>query len=369
MKKIKFTDLYRLIPEKQKIFSKVNSLIKNSKFVGGKEVENFEKNFSKFVKAKYCVSLGNGTDAIEIALKSLNLKKNSEIIVPVNTWISTAEAVITNNLKLVFCDINLDDYSISIEDLKKKINKRTKAIITVHLYGNPSNMAQILKIANKKKIKVIEDCAQAHGTKFKNKHVGTFGSLGTFSFFPGKNLGGFGDGGAIVTNSKNLYLLCKRLRNHGAINKYDHKFSGRNSRLDTINAAILDIKLKNYSNVIKKRNELANEYFKNLKNTKKIQLFQLNKSNTHSFHQFVIRCSHRNALKKFLNKYQIQTLIHYPYMLNELKFFKSKKKLKNSYNLGKKILSLPISEEHTIKEIRYISKKINYFYKNIENKN
>ena len=205
----------------------------------------------------------------------------------------------------MFCDINLDDYSISIEDLKKKINKRTKAVITVHLYGNPSNMAQILKIANKKKIKVIEDCAQAHGTKFKNKHVGTFGSLGTFSFFPGKNLGGFGDGGAIVTNSKNLYLLCKRLRNHGAINKYDHKFSGRNSRLDTINAAILDIKLKNYSNVIKKRNELANEYFKNLKNTKKIQLFQLNKSNTHSFHQFVIRC-HRNALKKFLNKYQIQ---------------------------------------------------------------
>ena len=218
----------------------------------------------------------------------------------------------------------------------------------------------------KKKIKVIEDCAQAHGTKFKNKHVGTFGSLGTFSFFPGKNLGGFGDGGAIVTNSKNLYLLCKRLRNHGAINKYDHKFSGRNSRLDTINAAILDIKLKSYLNVIKKRNKLANEYFKNLKNIRKIQLFRLNKSNTHSFHQFVIRCNNRNALRKFLEKCQIQTLIHYPYMLNELKFFKNKKKLKNSYNLGKKILSLPISEEHTIKEIRYISKKINYFYKNRE---
>ena len=364
MKKIKFTDLYKLIPEKKKIFSKINSLVKNSKFIGGEEVENFEKNFSKYVKAKYCISLGNGTDAIEIALKSLNLKKNSEVIVPVNTWISTAEAVITNNLKLVFCDINLDDYSISVEDLKKKINKKTSAIIVVHLYGNPSNMRQILKIATKKKIKVVEDCAQAHGTKFKNKHVGTFGSLGTFSFFPGKNLGGFGDGGAIVTNSKSSYLICKRLRNHGALKKYDHKFSGRNSRLDTINAAILDIKLKSYSKVIKKRNELANEYFKSLKNTKKIQLFRLNKSNTHSFHQFVIRCSYRNELKKFLEKNQIQTLIHYPYMLNELKFFNNKNKFKNSYNLGKKILSLPISEEHSIDQIKHISKKINFFYNN-----
>ena len=151
MKKINFFDLYKLIPEKKKIFSKINSLVKNSKFIGGEEVENFEKNFSKYVKAKYCISLGNGTDAIEIALKSLNLKKNSEVIVPVNTWISTAEAVITNNLKLVFCDINLDDYSISVEDLKKKINKKTSAIIVVHLYGNPSNMRQILKIATKKK--------------------------------------------------------------------------------------------------------------------------------------------------------------------------------------------------------------------------
>ena len=226
--RIKFTNLYKLAPNKKNIVSKINKLIKNSNFVGGKEVKNFEKNFSKFVKSKYCISLGNGTDALEIAINSLNIKKGAEIIVPVNTWISTAEAVINNNYKLVFCDINLDDYTIDLNDLKKRISKKTKAIIAVHLYGNPANWLGIKNIIKKKNIKILEDCAQAHGTKLKNQHVGTYGEVGTFSFFPGKNLGGFGDGGAIVTNSKKVAEYCLRCRNHGALNKYDHKFSGRN---------------------------------------------------------------------------------------------------------------------------------------------
>ena len=360
--KVKFTNLYKLIPNKSKIINKVNNLIKNSKFIGGKDVEDFENNFKKFVKAKYCVSVANGTDALEIALASLNLKKNSEVVIPVNTWISTAEAIVNNGLKPIFCDVNLSDYSICIDDLQKKITKRTKAIIVVHLYGIPSNVEEIKKISSKKDIKIIEDCAQAHGTKLLNRHVGTFGNIGTFSFFPGKNLGGFGDGGAIITNSPRIYEYALRARNHGAKKKYDHKFSGRNSRLDTINAAVLNIKLKHYNNVIKVRNKIAKIYFKKLNDVGDIKLFNLNKKNTHSFHQFVIRTKHRNNLAQSLKKNGIQTMVHYPYMLSELKFF-GRQKISKAKNLGRKILSLPISEEHSLKEINYVINKIQLFYK------
>ena len=360
--KVKFTNLYKLVPNKKKIFYTINNLIKNSKFIGGKEVSNFEKNFAKYVGSKYSVSLGNGTDALEIAVKSLNLKKNSEVIIPVNTWISTAEAVLNNNLKVVFCDINLDDYSMCLQDLNRKINNKTKLIMPVHLYGYPTDVNRIKKIIGKKNIKIIEDCAQAHGTKIKNRHVGTFGDIGTFSFFPGKNLGGFGDGGAITTNSKKIFDDVLRIRNHGASKKYDHKFPGRNSRLDTLQAAVLDIKLKNYNDVIKKRNKLAKIYLKNFKSSKEVKVIKINKKNTYVFHQFVIRVSRRDDLIKYLIKNGIDTMIHYPYMLNQVKFFPNGKNLKNSKKLGEKILSLPISEEHTEKEINYVSKKIVQFY-------
>ncbi len=359
--KVKFTNLYKIIPNKNLIFKKINYLIKNSKFVGGEEVINFENDFSKFTSSKYCTSVGNGTDALEIAVKALKLKKNSEIIVPVNTWISTAEAVINNGLKVVFCDVDLNDYTICVKDLKKKINNNTKAIIAVHLYGNPANMIEIKKLIKNKNIRIIEDCAQAHGTKIKNKHVGTFGEFGTFSFFPGKNLGAFGDGGAIITNSRSLYEYCVRARGHGALKKYDHKFSGRNSRLDTIQSAVLRIKLKSYKKSIKLRNKLGSIYFNKLKHLKQIKTYKLNKHNTHSLHQFVIRTNKRDKLREYLSKFKIDTMIHYPYMLNQLSFF-PKKKLKNSKNLGNKILSLPISEEHSKKEIEFVSKKIKDFF-------
>ena len=349
--KIKFTNLYSLIPEKKKIFHNISKLVRNSDFIGGLEIIKFEQEFSKFVNSKYCVAVANGTDALEIALETLKLPKNSEVIVPCNTWISTAEAVIRNNLKLVFCDINLNDYTICLNDLKKKINSKTSAIIAVHLYGNPSDMIAIKNIIKGKKIKIIEDCAQAHGSYIDKKHVGCFGEIGTFSFFPGKNLGCFGDGGAIVTNNKNIANYCLRLRNHGAMHKYDHKFIGRNSRLDTIQAAILRIKLSNYLKVLKKRNKLALRYFKGLNDIKGLNLFILKKNFKYSYHQFVVRTDHRDKLKKYLNKSGVSTMIHYPYMLNELKFFKKKYFLINSKKLGEKILSLPISEEHSYKQI------------------
>ena len=360
--KIKFTNLFGLVSNKNEILKKIIKLIKSSNFVGGNEVLKFEDNFKRFVGSKYCVTLGNGTDALEIAIKSLALKKNSEIIVPVNTWISTAEAVVNNGYKVIFCDINLSDYSLCLKDLKKRITKRTSAIIPVHLYGNPSNIDEVKKQIKGKNIKIIEDCAQAHGAKLGRSHVGTLGDVGTFSFFPGKNLGAFGDGGALITNSKKIYEYAARARGHGALKKYDHKFPGRNSRLDTIQAAVLNVKIRDYRKVIITRNKLANIYFDKLKDIKNISLFKLNKKNTHAFHQFVLRTNKRDQLMAFLLKNNIQTMIHYPYMLNELKFFKNFNKLKNSNKLGKKIISLPISEEHTKKEIMFVSSKISEFF-------
>jgi dTDP-4-amino-4,6-dideoxygalactose transaminase len=359
--KIKFTNLYKLIPKK-KFFKKLNILIKKSVYVGGDEVKKFEKNFSNFVSVKYCISVANGTDALEIAIKSLNLKKGSEIIVPNNTWISTAEAVVNNGFKLVLCDINLDDYLICLNDLKKKINNKTSAIIPVHLYGNPVNIKNIKKIIKNKSIKIIEDCAQAHGSKIYNKHVGSLGDVGAFSFFPSKNIGALGDAGAITTNSKKIYNYCLRYRNHGSLAKYDHSFPGRNSRLDAIQALILNIKLLNYKKVIKKRNIIANIYFKELKKISKIELIKRSKYCVYSFHQFVIRCANIRKLKEYLYKNEIETMVHYPYMLNELSFFNNNKRFKKSHKLGNKILSLPISEEHTIREIKYVVKNIKNFF-------
>lgn len=361
---VKFFDIYKATPTKKKIFFSIIKSIKNNNFIGGEEVKKFEDNFSKFIGIKNTISVGNGTDALEIAIKSLNLKKGSEVIIPVNTWISTAEAVIANNLKLKFCDINLDDYTINIKDLERKINKKTKLIIPVHLYGNAADMRSINRIAKEKNIFILEDCAQAHGTMFDGKMVGTFGDVATFSFFPGKNLGAFGDAGAIVTNNFKISTYCRRDKNHGSLAKYDHKFSGRNSRLDTIQAGILNLKLFNYKKVIKKRRQLANIYYQELSNLNDIKLFNINKNSFSTYHQFVIRTSSRDRLQKYLFKKKIQTMIHYPYMLNELPFFKkvNSGKLINSKNLGNKILSLPISEDHSVNEIFYVCKIIKKFF-------
>ena len=363
--RIRFHNIYKSLINKNEIEKKIISLIRSNSFIGGKQVEDFEKQFAKFTQSKYCVSVGNGTDALEIALESLNIKRGYEVILPVNTWISTAEIVIRNGLKVVFCDINLNDYSINFEDLKNKISKKTKLIIPVHLYGNPADMTKIMKIAKKRNIKIIEDCAQAHGATINKKQVGTFGELGTFSFYPGKNLGAFGDGGCIVTNNKRYAELCQRIRNHGALKKYDHTIIGRNSRLDTIQSAILSLRLTHYRKALKKRNLIAKLYEKELCDINELIIPTINKGSYHAYHQYVIRTNRRNELREYLKQRKIDTMIHYPYMLSELKIFKTAsgiKNLKNSNKLGDKILSLPISEEHSIQEIIFVINKIKMFF-------
>ena len=302
---------------------------------------------------------------MEIAIKALNLKKGSEVIVPANTWISTAEAVLSNHLKIKFVDID-ETHNICIKDLSKKINKNTSAVIIVHLFGNPANISEILKLKKKYKFKLIEDCAQAHGAEYKGKKISTFGDVGTFSFFPSKNLGCFGDGGCIVTNQKKLFIKIKKIANHGGLKKNQHVLIGRNSRLDNIQAGILRIKLKKLNKWIILRNKQASLYYKYLSNIKQINLVKKLDKTKSSFHLMVIRTQKRNELKKFLESKNITTSIHYPRSLPEVPIFKKGhykycKKMK-SLEFSKQILSLPIGEHLDLDDIKKICNKICSFY-------
>ena len=252
VRNIPFIDLSLNKGDLDRTISNISRLIKDKNFIGGDEVKKFEENFSKFNESKYCLGVANGTDALEIALESLDIPKNSEVIVPNFTFLSPAEAVVRGGYKLVLADINLNDFTISLESLKKLVTKNTSALIVVHLFGNPCNMTEIKKITAKNGIKIIEDCSQAHGAKFKGKVVGNFGDIGTFSFYPTKNLGAFGDSGAIVTNKKNIFEKAQKIANHGRVATYDHLLAGRNSRLDSIQASVLNLKIKN----LKRYNEL-----------------------------------------------------------------------------------------------------------------
>ena len=217
---IKFLDLKSQYDSiKDEIDKAISNVIDETAFIGGKYVEQFEKEFAKFCQAEYCQGVANGTDALEIVIKALDLPKGSEIIVPANSFISSSESVTRSGHKVVFCDCNEHNYTISIPSLKSKITSNTKAIVVVHLYGHPCNMDEILTLAKKHNLKVIEDCAQSHGAEYKGKRVGAIGDAGTFSFYPGKNLGAYGDGGAIVTNNEELAKKCKMIANHGRIEK------------------------------------------------------------------------------------------------------------------------------------------------------
>lgn len=364
--KIKFTDLYKLNNNKKKILKKISSLIKESSFVGGKEVKNFENNFKRYIKTKYCISVGNATDALEIAIKSLELKKNSEIIVPVNTWISTAEAVVNNGYKLVFCDINLDDYSICLKDLQNKITKKTSAIIPVHLFGIPANMIEIKKIIKGKNIKLIEDCAQAHGAKIENKIVGSFGDVACFSFFPGKNLGAYGDAGCILTNDEDLARKCRIFARHGAIRKHDHLIEGINSRMDNLQAAILNVKIKYLEKWTEQRREIAEEYRKGLHGLPVI-IPELEKNTNSSYHLFIIQIRERDELKDFLELNGISCGIHYPKIIPLQKAYSNYGYTEKDFPIGfekqSQILSLPIFPEMTKNEINFVLKKIHEFFR------
>ncbi len=344
---VKFLDLqsqYHSI--KNEIDEAIQRIVSNASFIGGEAVQQFEQNFASYQQAKHCVGVGNGTDALEIAIEALDLPPQSEIIVPANSFIASSEAVTRSGHRVVFCDCDPHNYTLSLASLETKINTKTKAVIAVHLYGHPCDMSGLRKIADKHGLSIIEDCAQAHGAKFEGKRVGALGDIGTFSFYPGKVLGAYGDGGAIITNNESLAKKAKMIANHGRLAKYDHEFEGRNSRLDTLQAAILDVKLSHLDSWLEKRNACADFYYQNLAECDSIVLPASEKNIYHAYHLFVIRHQQRDALQAALKEKGIQTGVHYPIALPKLEaynYLPLDSSLK-ALSLDSVLLSLPIGE-------------------------
>ena len=363
---MKFLNIYN---QDKKIIEKIikdfkRNIVK-SDFILGKAVKDFEIKFASFCGARYSIGCGNGTDALTIALKSLNLPKNSEVIIPAITYCSTAFAVINANLKPILVDIDYLKSTISVKEIKKKINSKTKVIIPVHLYGSSADLKSIKKLIKYKNIKIIDDCAQAHGAyddsiKLKRK-IGSTADISCFSFYPGKNLGAYGDAGIITTNSKKYYNIMNKIHNLGSNKKFIHDYVGMNSRLDTVQASILSNKLKILNTINKKRRNIAKFYNKNINNR---NIYKLIYSKSCVYHQYVVLVKNRKKLIKLLIKNKIPYGFHYPYPINKLhslrKIFRGQR-YPNSERIAKEGISLPIDPNLSVSDLKKIIKIINSF--------
>ena len=368
--KIPFVDLKsQYLSIREEIQYALNSVIDNSAFIGGNFVEKFESDFAAFCGSKYCIGVGNGTDAIFLSLKSLGVGRGDEVITAANSFIATSEAISLAGAKVVFCDVREDTRNIDTDLLEGKITSKTKAIIPVHLYGQPADMERIVEIAKNNNLYVIEDCAQAHGAKYKGKRVGTFGIIGCFSFYPGKNLGAYGDGGAIITDNQELGEKIRMYANHGRSRKYYHEVEGVNSRLDGIQAAILNVKLKYLNEWNFKRNTNAKIYNEKFQGNKDIITPLVPDDRNHMFHLYVVRSKERDKLKRFIEDNEISCGIHYPIALPNLKAYSylghKHEDFPVSSKLQEEILSLPMFPELTEEQIDYIVSIIEKFFKKI----
>lgn len=357
---------------KKEVNKNISDVLENTAFINGAKVGEFADNLKNYLAVKNVITCGNGTDALQIALMSLKLKPGDEVIVPAFTYVATAEVIGLLGLTPVLVDVDYRTFNISVEEIEKAISERTKAIVPVHLFGQCANMEEIMEIADKHNLFVIEDNAQAIGANysFKNGYIqksGTIGTIGCTSFFPSKNLGCYGDGGAIFTNDKKLGQRIKMIANHGQNKKYFHKYIGVNSRLDTIQAAVLDVKLKHLDEYGKARFDAAMYYSKNLKNIDHIKIPELSPNSTHVFHQYtlIIENGKRDELKQYLNENGIPANIYYPMPLNEQEAFKSISRvvgnLENTNKLCNSVLSLPMHTELTKKEQDFIIEKTKMF--------
>ena len=352
------------------IEKKWDDILANAGFVCGKYVKKFEEKFSEYLGAKFCIGVNSGTSALIVALIAIGLSSGDEVIMPVNSFVATAEAVSILGGKPVFVDIHPDYYTIDVTQIEKKITKKTKAIIPVHLYGQCADMDPIMEVAKKYNLWVIEDACQAHGAEYKGKKAGTIGHIGCFSFYPGKNLGSWGEAGACVTNDEELAVRMYKIRNHGGTKKYQHEVLGGNFRMEELQGAVLIEKLKYLDTWNKKRREVAKEYKKHLKFLEEKSYLVLPKEapyNKHIFHLFVVQAERRDELLKFLNGNFIETKIHYPRLLTDLTTFKENryyknKEFKNAKRIKEKLLSLPINESIKVEDITYITKVLEQFY-------
>ena len=348
-------------PIRKKIIKNINNVINKNNFILGDYVESFEKAFANFCGAKYAISCANGTDALTITLKILNLPKNSEVIIPAMTYCSTAFAVINAGLKPVLVDISALEPTISIDKLKAKITNKTKVIMPVHLYGSVVNINKIKKIIKNKNIYLIDDCSQAHGAYLNKSRVGSLTDISCFSLYPGKNLGAYGDAGIITTNNKYFFNKIKNFRNLGSTVKFIHTQIGFNSRLDTIQASVLIEKLKLLDKYNNQRIKIANYYDKNISNKK---VTKLNYSKGSVYHQYVIMTEDKKGLINLFDKNNIQFGFHYPKSINQIDSLKKifeNNRFVNSETLAKKCFSIPIDPTLSKKEISKIVKVLNFF--------
>ena len=333
-------------------------------YIEGEEDKKFEKSFAEYCETKYCVGTGNGLDALMLALKALGIRSGDEVIVPSNTYIATALAVTYTGAKPVFVEPDIRTFNMDPTKIERVINKRTKAIMPVHLYGQPCDMDVIMDIAQKYDLYVVEDCAQAHGATYKGKKVGSFGDASGFSFYPGKNLGALGDAGATVTNIRDLAEKVRALGNYGSDYKYHHIYQGNNSRLDELQAAFLSVKLPILDKVNNNRRKIADRYLNKIRNDKIILPYVPDYANP-VWHIFGIRCKKRTELEEFLNNKGIVTNKHYPIPIHLQECYKNLKFQKGDYPIAEEIsnteLSIPMYYGMTDDEITYVVETINKF--------
>ncbi|MEW6409344.1 MAG: DegT/DnrJ/EryC1/StrS family aminotransferase [Nitrospirota bacterium] len=359
--KIPFVDLrkqYDLI--KDEIDNAIQNVIKDSAFIGGKYVKTFEQNYANYIGVKHCIGVGNGTDALFIALWGLGIHEGDEVITAANSFIATSEAITMTGAKVVFVDCDKETYNIDVKKIERAITNRTKAIIPIHLYGQPADIDQIIEFAQKSNIYIIEDAAQAHGAQYKGRNVGILADCACFSFFPAKNLGAYGDAGTIVTNNDELATKVRMYANHGRIEKYNHEIEGVNSRLDGLQAAILDVKLKYLEKWNKRRRTIAKMYDEGLKGV--VETPKVLPYVKHVYHLYVIRVKNRDKVREFLANKGISTGIHYPIPLPRLKAYNylghKPIDFPVAYSLKDEILSLPIHGDMSDEQVDYVIEQV-----------
>lgn len=364
--KIPFVDLktqYNSL--KKEMDAAIHSVIDRTAFIKGPEIKEFEEAYARDFGVKHCIGVANGTDAIYITLKMLGIGAGDEVITVANSWISTAETISQTGATPVFIDI--DQYStIDANNIEEKINPKTKAIIPVHLYGQPADIKKIKNIADQYNLYLIEDCAQAHFSEYEGQKTGTFGDAATFSFYPGKNLGAYGDAGAIITNNDELSEKLRMYANHGALKKHNHKITGINSRLDTIQAAVLKVKLPHIHEWNNKRIKNAAYYDNILQGIGDVITPPKRENVKHVYHVYSIRTKHRDELIQFLKENEIGTAIHYPVAIPFMDAYKELNyqlsDLPNAATFQDEILSLPMYPELSKDMMDFVAKKINEFF-------
>ncbi len=343
---------------KPEIDQAIGRVLADTAFISGKYAKIFEEEFAAYAGFKNCIGCGNGTDALELALGALGIGPGDEVLVPALTWVSSAICTLPVGAKPVFVDMLPTLYTMDPSKIEAKITSRTKAIIPVHLYGLPAQMDEIMAIARKHNLRVIEDCAQAHGATYKGRKIGTMGDIACFSFYPGKNLGAYGDAGCLCSNDDQLAVKARKIANYGGLARHEHEFVGRNSRLDGIQAAVLSVKLKYIEQWTQARQRHAAAYTSALRDSG-LQLPVVPDASTHVFHLYVIQVDHRDSVQQKMKERGISAEIHYPVALPFIAAYKSLGHQPKDFPVAQsqtaRILSLPIYPELTGEMIQYIT--------------